>query len=948
MINYIQMEEKWQKAWADARIFESGISSRNPYFVTAAFPYPNGPQHVGHLRTYGTADALARYKRMKGYNVLYPMGFHATGTPVLAFAKRIKSADKSLIDDLKMFHIPDEDINKMTDPVFITSYFIEEIQKGMKRAGYSIDWRRKFVSTDPVFSRFVEWQFGILNKKGYLTIGKHPVGWCPNENNAVGMHDTRKDVEPEIEKITAVRFRVSGSSASAICATFRPETIHGVTNLFINENAKYSMCRIEGLEGEYLLSKAAAESLSYQLKIEISRELEGMELLQMKCVNPATGTDIPILPGFFVEERRGTGIVMSVPGHAPFDYVALERLREKGYDVGDIKPIKIIEIESGKAKGVSDQKNISQNRDIPAMAYLEALGASRLSSDDVIELATKMEYKEESRWGKMTVIGYEGFGEAEARKAISDKLKSESNAIDIYVLTNKSEVFCRCGYSVVVKVVDNQWFINYGNPEWKKMAKDYLAKMKILPEKIRNALDSAVDWIDLRAVARSQGLGTRFPLDPEKIIESLSDSTIYTAFYTISDIISSLDPKKLSPEFFDFVFLGKGDSDTLSKATGIDFAVLQRARESFEYWYTETSRHSGPDLIFNHLTMHIYNHIVVFDKKNWPKQIVVSGVVLSEGEKMSKSLGNITPLIDALAANGADPLRAVVIAGADLISDSDYSYDAIKGIKERLEYIFDLCKTSENYETGELTPIDFWLYSKLNSKIKVAEEAMEKLELREAFINILYNSVLELKKYDLRGGRNGMVVRDYLSNIALMMQPIIPHVSEELWHMLGNDSFASLEKWRDADKSMINSKIDLQEEMIENLIRDVREIRALISKKSGADGRTVRIIIAEDWKRKLNSIILKERSIPGVMAKAKEDGTIDMAKASKYAAGMIAKIESVPRDNLTQEEEFDTYTQSKEYLERMLGTRISVEKESESGSQRAERALPLKPSIEIA
>ena len=115
-LDYKAIEAKWQKAWADAKVFEVRAGRQRSLLVTAAFPYVNAPQHIGHLRTYGTADAYARYKRMRGFNVLYPMGFHATGTPVLAFAKRIANNDKELIDELKMFHVPDEEIKKMTDP----------------------------------------------------------------------------------------------------------------------------------------------------------------------------------------------------------------------------------------------------------------------------------------------------------------------------------------------------------------------------------------------------------------------------------------------------------------------------------------------------------------------------------------------------------------------------------------------------------------------------------------------------------------------------------------------------------------------------------------------------------------------------------------------------------------------------------------------------------------
>ena len=105
MIDYKAIEEKWQKAWSDAKVFEAEPDDRPGLLVTAAFPYVNAPQHIGHLRTYGTTDMYARYKRMRGFNVLFPMGMHATGTPVIAFAKRIANNDQELVDELKVFHI---------------------------------------------------------------------------------------------------------------------------------------------------------------------------------------------------------------------------------------------------------------------------------------------------------------------------------------------------------------------------------------------------------------------------------------------------------------------------------------------------------------------------------------------------------------------------------------------------------------------------------------------------------------------------------------------------------------------------------------------------------------------------------------------------------------------------------------------------------------------------
>ncbi len=944
-MDYKEIDGKWQKAWDDARLFEGEISdTKKPYMITVAFPYVNGPQHIGHLRTFGIADVLARYKRMRGYNVLFPMGFHATGTPILAFAKRIKNHDEDLIRDLKLFHIPDYDIEKMTDPLFIADYFVKEIENGMHKAGYSIDWRRKFVSIEPFFSKFVEWQFGLLNSKGYLVKGRHPVGWCPNENNAVGMHDTKRDVEPEIEKVVGVKFRVDGEDAYMMCTTYRPETISGVTNLFINKDLKHVSCKIDGKT--YNMTKAASDILKYQMNVEQVADADGGALLAKTCINPMTGLQLPIFSAAFVEDSFGTGVVMSVPAHAPFDYAALEKLKEQGKAL-DIKPIKVIEIPDDSQSEFSKIRNMPGYLDIPSLVYIDMFKAK--GGEDMLGQATKLQYKEESHHGRMTAKGYEGMSTAQARAKITADMVAVGNAMEMYVMAN-SPVYCRCGYAIVINVVD-QWFLNYGDKGWKELAKKAYSEMTVLPEKSRKAFESAIDWIDLRAVARSQGLGTKFPLEPDKIIESLSDSTIYMSFYTVSAMLRAVPVDKLTAELFNYIFLGHGNMDDVSKSTGVDYAVLRRCKESFEYWYTNMSRHSGPDLIFNHLTMLIFNHATIFSYKYWPKQIVVNGSVLSEGEKMSKSLGNIVPLVDALDKYGADVMRTMVAAGAELFSDSEFSSDAAMGLDERFSYLYDIAQRTDDFEGGELRHIDYWLYSKLNRKIRDVTEQIEKLELRGVSTRVVYDSVIELKRYVNRSEPNGMVLKDYITSVVLMMAPTAPHIAEEIWHMLGNESFVSTEKWPTFDESMISDRIEAEEQLLDSIISDAKQLMAMM-RKSGKDPKAITLIVAEEWKRQIGNALHKERNIKKVIdmvngAKPEID-VPDREKAMKYIQQLAKKMNSISYSEPTQDEEFGLLTEAGQYLSESLGIDVTLEKESVSKSQRAQNSAPQRPAIDIS
>ena len=969
MMDYKAIEAKWQKAWDREKVYEAEPNEKEPLLVTAAFPYVNSPQHMGHIRTYGTADTYARYKRMLGFNVLYPMAFHATGTPLLAFAKRIRNNDKELIDELKMFHVPENEIRNMIDPKYIAEYFIKEMEGGMRAAGYGIDWRRKFVSIEPLFSKLIEWQFMKLKEKGYITEGKHPIGWCTNDSNAVGQHDTKHDVDPEIESITAIKFKDAASDIYFGCATYRPETIFGVTNIFVSNSTEYIIAHVSNTK--YYMSKDAAESLKHQLDIKIEGSISASELLSKKAINPINGMEIPILPGYFVKSDIGTGIVMSVPAHAPFDYVALQRLRKENYPVPDMKIEKIIEVEKrdgvGIGRSLSNVKTVEATAihpEIPALAYLEVLHTSADAIDDMIEFATKLAYREESHWGVMTVKGYEGMKEPDARDKIRKKLEEAGNALEIYVLSNDEPVYCRCGTKVIVKIVENQWFINYGDKKWKELARENLSSMRIVPSKYRLTFEKLLEWIDLKAAEREQGLGTQFPFDKAYVIESLSDSTIYMSFYTFVHILrdEKITPEQLKPEFFDYVLLSLRNVADVSASTGISAQIINKCKESFGYWYRNTSRHSAPDLIPNHLTMYIFNHSGLFDRGYWPKQIVVNGFVSYEGEKMSKSLGNIVPLVDGIEKYGADTLRFIEITGADLDTSTEFTAEGVNSILAKNEFLYRSIQSLIGMGSKELSHIDYWLYSKLNSKIVSATKHMNSVNLKNAYTDIYYNSVNELKRYIERGGENEIVMREFLEDITLMLAPIMPHTAEEFWSSFGAKTARSLvvqEKWPQANEQMINKEEERIEEIIERTEEDIRqgiELTRKIDSNANKSVRLIRLIIAEEWKMDAYNTLASTKSIGAVM-NDQRFSSIDKNKLSQFLKQFSTKINSISvistswdgksASDAPMAQLLRAFIEAKDYFISKFDTEIAVESEHASKSARASRSLPDKPSIDI-
>jgi len=160
-------------------------------------------------------------------------------------------------------------------------------------------------------------------------------------------------------------------------------------------------------------------------------------------------------------------------------------------------------------------------------------------------------------------------------------------------------VQCRCGAEIVVKIFENQWFINYGDPEWKKLAHENIENANIIPRELKQEFHNVVDWLREKACARKAGLGTPLPWEPEWTIEALSDSVIYMAYYTVIKGINEVkpDPETLTEEFWDYVFLSKGDPATVATNTGYPEDKLKALNFEFNYFYPPDTRHSGRDLI---------------------------------------------------------------------------------------------------------------------------------------------------------------------------------------------------------------------------------------------------------------------------------------------------------------------------------------------------------------
>jgi len=741
-IDWNVIDKKWQKQWLENNDHEADSNNKEKKFITVAYPYPNSPQHIGHGRTYTIADVHSRYLRMKGFNVLFPMGFHYTGTPILGMAKRVEANDTELIEGFKtLYNVPEDKIKEFVEPVKIADYFHEEIKSGMIEMGYSIDWRREFTTIDPAYQKFIEWQFRNLKEKNLIVQGSHPVGWCPKDQNPVSQHDTLGDVEPDFTEYIVIKFDLNGVKIPV--ATLRPETLFGVTNIWINPQVMYQKIKVN--DEIWITSPECARKLEFlEKKIEVIEDVMGSDFVGQSVKAPHSSDSVLILPASFVKSDNGTGIVMSVPAHAPFDYQALldsKSGKNKSINNDLLKNIQNIEpISMINTKGLGN---------IPAKDIVEKMGISH-QDDPKLEEATKEIYSKEFYDGILAnnTKQFAGKKISEAKDEVKEWITKIGSADILLELTN-SPVKCRCGTECVVKLLSNQWFLDYSDKDWKQKAHRCFEGMNILPNEIRSEFDKVLDWLRERACARQHGLGTKVPWDKEWLVESLADSVIYMAFYIISKYVNKkeINGNDLTDEFFDYVFYGKKDSGEIANKINITKEKLEEIRNEFLYFYPVDSRHSGRDLVPNHLTFFVLNHVALFPKENWPQEIVVNGSVLMAGKKMSKSMGNIIPLRDAVRKHGADPIRLTILISAELLQDADFNVEAINGIKNKLESMYENSTKTKAEEIPELEPEDKWILSMLQNLALNVSQSMDKIRFREALHHILYDFDSELQWY---------------------------------------------------------------------------------------------------------------------------------------------------------------------------------------------------------
>ncbi|MHA2347162.1 MAG: leucine--tRNA ligase, partial [Candidatus Hodarchaeales archaeon] len=865
------IEQKWQKKWAEKDIFKGKIDmTKKKCFVTIPYPYSSGALHVGHARTYTLGDLFCRYKRQTGNNTLWPMAFHITGTPVLSVSAKIKEGDKHTIDlytDYVNIYETEESkvkeiVQSFKEPMNVAMYFAKEMINDFKSMGYSLDIHRQFTTGDPEYNKFIEWQYKHLIRQNYIVQGNHPILWCQNDENAVGEDDIQDaDVNKvEVQEFVGLKFAIGEDFL--VAGSFRPETIYGATNIWIHPEAMYKRAKVDG--EVWIVSSSALEKLKQQNhQIEELEDKVGSDFIGLDAYAPRVpDRPLPILPAPFVDPNHATGVVYSVPAHAPYDYIALKDLQEDSSSIENypglvekvkkLKPIALIKLEG--------------YGEFPAVEICERLAIENQEDTDKLEEATQEIYSAEFYNGIMMDFTEEFAGQKveEAKDNVFMTLKKEHRASPFYECSR--EAVCRCGGDIVVAVLPDQYFLHYGNEKWKAKATMALKEMMITPEKYRKSFEKTFEWLDRRPCVRKRGLGTEFPLTKGQgwIIESLSDSVIYMAFYTIIHKIreNNIHARQLIPEVFDYIFLKKGKKDKVAQKSGIAVSILTEMQKEFNYWYPNDLRHTAIAHISNHLSFAIFHHVAIFPKKHWPQSFSLNELLIREGEKMSKSAGNVIPIAHLPRKFSVDVTRQYLVSAGSADTVLNWTDEGINTLVTRFRKFWGIVNEIASYPKKKklnMQNSSFMTRAFVSASFGHLKEALNQLQNYNGRDYVTHGFHMMLKEIEfyqksaigVPKNEKQSALLHILDPWILILSPMIPHVAEEINEKLGSNEFCSLRQMPEIEITEDSSTLTQQTSFIKSLMDDIQSIIDL----KRDNPKKIVIYIAPDWKQELYSEI---------------------------------------------------------------------------------------------
>ena len=713
MENIKEIEKKWQNYWETNKTFKTENEGENPYYILVEFPYPSGSGlHVGHVRSYTAQDALARMKRMQGYNVLYPMGYDAFGAPAEEYAIKTHQHPKNVVK---------QNIKTFGDQ--------------MKSLGFSFDWDRSFSTTDPEYYKWTQWQFikFFEHDMAYKAVTK--VNWCPkckmvlsNEDAAGGtcercgsvveqreksqwmlrMADYSEDLLKGLddtnfaEKVKLGQINWIGKSEGVemdvdivgggkfSIFTTCIETVYGITFFVIAPDGnliKELMPRVENKEEVEAYIKETSLKSTMD-RTELNKGKSGVEVKGIKAINPVNGKEVPIFLGDFVLGDYGTGAVMAVPSHDQRDYeYAVEH---------NIEMIQVIEGDVSKCA---------------------------LEKYDYLGKGTKL----------MNSSEFSGLTVEEAKEKITDMLVEKGIARRVN---------------------------NYKMRDW------VFGRQRFWGEPIPMIYCDDCGWV----AEKEENLPVLLP----DVTEYEPTDTGESPLAKIEEFVNCKCPKCGKD--------AKRETDTMPQWAGSSWYFLRfmdphnnkefASMDAMKYWnkvdwYNGGMEHTARHLLYARFWVQFLYNIGLVPNKEMIWTRVSHGMVLgSDNQKMSKSKGNVINPDDIVNEFGADTLRMYEMFMGDYQMDAPWNTDSLRGCSrfiDRVAKIGDKLNDKSGYTNEVLA----------NKTIKKVEYDLTHLKYNTA-VSSLMIMLNEYEKFE-----DGITKDDYRL-LLILLNPIIPHITEEL------------------------------------------------------------------------------------------------------------------------------------------------------------------------
>ncbi|KAF7297088.1 hypothetical protein MIND_00941700 [Mycena indigotica] len=728
---------------------------------------------------------------------------------------------------LQSINIPTEEIKLFADPQHWLKYFPPIAIEDHTAFGSRIDWRRQFLTTpaNPYYDAFVRWQMNKLHRLGKIKFGERYTIYSPKDGQPCMDHDRSDGEGLGPQEYTAIKMEVvewseaanlavveklSGRKVFLVAATLRPETMYGQTNCFVGPSLKYGVFAMNDEEA-FVCTYRAARNMAFQgiskMRGEIKQllEISGSALVGTLVNAPfSLNPQVYVLPMDTVLPSKGTGVVTSVPSDSPDDCATLTDLVKKPAFY-KIKP----EWASFPPTPVINTPGFG---DLIAPELVKRMKIQSQKDAKQLAEAKEIAYKEGFYNGVMLVGEFKGMRVEEAKPRVREAMIQAGLAMAY--AEPEGLIVSRSGDECIVALMD-QWYLDYGETTWRTETERLVNNMELYQAETRHSFEKSLAWLNQWACARTYGLGSQLPWDPHFLVESLTDSTIYMSYYTVAQLLHENDmyglkpgplgitPDQMTDEIWEYIFCD-GPFPTPSPLSQDKADAL---KYEFNYFYPLDIRSSAKDLVPNHLTFCLYNHVALFSPENWPRSMRTNGHLLLNGQKMSKSKGNSLTLREAINKFGADATRLSLADAGDGVEDANFDEKSANANILRVHTLVLWCeemvKEQANLRHGPKSSYHDKVFEhEVNELVNITQshyEAYDQFPFRRARTLMVipfstnYKDALKYGFYELQTARDwyrevtsdiGMhteLVLYWIRISALLIAPIAPHFAEHIY-----------------------------------------------------------------------------------------------------------------------------------------------------------------------